>query len=311
VGFTLTARPVLVNRKGMGAWGPAQIANYYVQARQIMENLTNSVLALFELQKRIGTLKGIAARVNMLFDGLKFRAPILQAQIDPANLPMIVEQSHTLKFAHVDIYKPDGVLLLKDLNLEVSPGQRVIITGDNGCGKSSLFRVMCGLWPLVSGTMHRPDPKEVYFLSQVNFVPVGSLREIMIYPMSVAEYTNKGGKDEDLHTILKWAHLSGFMCDGVHPSLDDTLEWNTALSPGQKQRMAFARLLCAHPRFAILDECTNGIAPEIEADLYQRLHSLGMAVFSISHKIELKHHHDYELHFNADAKGSYQWIKLR
>lgn len=311
VGFTLTARPVLTNRKGMGSWGPAQIANYYVQSRQIMENLANSVLALFELQKRIGTLKGIAARVNMLFEGLKFRAPILQDKIDPANPPTIVDQSVSLKFSHVDIYKPDGVLLLKDLNLEVSPGQRVIITGDNGCGKSSLFRVMCGLWPLVAGEMHRPDPKDVYFLSQVNFVPVGSLREVIIYPKSVEEYVASGGNDEDLHQILKWAHLTGFQCDGVHPSLDDVLEWNTALSPGQKQRMAFARLLYARPRFAVLDECTNGISPDIEADLYQRLTSLGMAIFSISHKLELKQHHDFELHFNADSKGSYEWIKLR
>jgi len=110
---------------------------------------------------------------------------------------------------------------------------------------------------------------------------------------------------------LKWAHLEGFKCDGVHPSLDDELEWDTSLSPGQKQRMAFARLLYHNPRYAILDECTNGISPDIEESLYNRCKTLGMAVFSISHKVELKKLHDFELHFNADEAGTWEWIPLQ
>ncbi len=183
-------------------------------------------------------------------------------------------------------------------------------SGDNGCGKSSLFRVLCGLWPQVSGTLHCPKEKDIYFLSQVNFVPVGSLREIIVYPQSVEEFIAAGGTDTDLLQILEWSHLQGFKCDNVIVSLDDVLEWETALSPGQKQRMAFARLLYARPKFAILDECTNGVAPAIEADLYSRLHKLGMAVFSISHKNDLKRFHDYELHFHADAEGGWDWIDL-
>lgn len=313
VGFALTTRPVLINHNGMGSWDEGQIASYYVKARQIMESLSNAVLALFELQKRVGLLKGLSARVGTLFDCLKQRSPLLLEQIEASRLTnpaTVVEDQDVLEFEHVDIYKPDGVLLLKDLNITVAPGVRVIVTGDNGCGKSSLFRVMCGLWPLVAGTLRRPDNRKVYFLSQVNFVPVGSLREVMTYPQSTAEAAAAGCTDEKLQEILEWAHLKGFKCDGVHPALDDVLEWTTALSPGQKQRMAFARLLYARPQFAVLDECTNGIAPKIEADLYNRLSSLGMAIFSISHKIELKKHHDFELHFNADADGTYEWIDL-
>ena len=313
VGFSLIARPVYINFNGMGSWRPGKIASYYVQTRQTLEGLANAVLALFELTKRFGKLSGLSARVDGLFDGLTKRDPILVAETEKCRAngnPPVRIQSDSLKFEHVDIYKPDGVLLLKDLCIEVPQGTRVMITGDNGCGKSSLFRVMCGLWPLVGGTLHAPSPDNVYFLSQVNFVPVGSLREIIIYPDDVSQMKRKGKTDDDLREILKWAHLDGFKCDGVHPSLDDVLEWNTALSPGQKQRMAFARLFFNRPAYAILDECTNGVSPNIEKDLYERCSSLGMAIFSISHKNELKKQHDFELHYNADAEGTYEWIDL-
>lgn len=317
VGFALTARPIYINHNGMGSYSAGQIAKYYVQARQVMESLANAVLALFDLQKRVGKLAGLSARIDALFSGLKQRNPILKNEIEAAvakgNGPTMVEapaDAPMLQFEHVDVYKPDGVLLLNDLNIKVPPGMRVIVTGDNGCGKSSMFRVLCGLWPLVSGTLTRPRQEDVYFLSQVNFVPVGTLREIMIYPENVQTAQAKGTTDADLQRILKWAHLEGFKCDGVHPSLDDELEWDTSLSPGQKQRMAFARLLYHNPRYAILDECTNGISPDIEESLYNRCKTLGMAVFSISHKVELKKLHDFELHFNADEAGTWEWIPL-
>lgn len=158
--------------------------------------------------------------------------------------------------------------------------------------------------------MYRPDAKNIYFLSQVNFVPIGTLREIIIYPQSVESWKEGGGHDSDLQEVMEWAHLTGFKCDNVHPSLDTQLEWDTALSPGQKQRMAFARLFHHRPRYAVLDECTNGIAPAVERDLFERCHKLGMGIFSISHKEGLKAVHDYELHFNADEAGTYTWEKL-
>ena len=317
VGFLLTIRPVLYDHNGMGSWSPAAIASYYVQTRQVMESLAQAVLSLFELQRRVGRLVGITMRVGGLLSGLKKRAPVLAdeaAAMAAAGNPATFDHgASVIQFDRVSVYKPDGVLLVKDLSFTIEAPSRVIVTGDNGCGKSSMFRVLCGLWPLCGGTIHKPDTSKIYFLSQVNFVPVGSLRELIIYPSTVEQWRSRGGRDEHLLEVLGWAHLDSdnFKCDNVYPSLDDVLEWDTALSPGQKQRMAFARLFHHRPRYAVLDECTNGIAPAVERDLFQRCHTLGMGIFSISHKEELKALHDYELHFNADDEGTYEWIDLR
>lgn len=114
-----------------------------------------------------------------------------------------------------------------------------------------------------------------------------------------------------LRQILGWAHLSDLECNSIRPDMDTQMDWTTALSPGQKQRMAFARLLYHKPKYAVLDECTNGISPEVEEDLYRRCSSLDITVFSISHKTELKALHDYELHYNADKEGTYVYQKLQ
>merc|ERR1719373_326365 len=121
---------------------------------------------------------------------------------------------------------------------------------------------------------------------------------------------------------LRWAHVSPqvvkngradlqFTEDGavVRPELDDIRDWQKDLSPGQKQRLAFARLFYHRPSFVGLDECTNGISPDVEHDLYDCCTKLNLAVFSISHKIELKLFHDYELHYAGDLEGSWTWEK--
>merc|ERR1719226_236208 len=132
----------------------------------------------------------------------------------------------------------------------------------------------------------------------------------------------EGRSDQDILMCLRWAHVSPEVLEDdkadlqftengkvVRPQLDDRRDWQKDLSPGQKQRLAFARLFYHRPSFVVLDECTNGISPDVEHDLYDRCLKLNLAVFSISHKIELKLFHDFELHYAGDLQGSWAMRK--
>jgi ABC-type uncharacterized transport system fused permease/ATPase subunit len=313
VGFLLMARPIAYGDFGLDKADAGAIAAHYVASRQIMENLSNAVLALFEVQKKVGNLSGLTMRVYDLLYKLQNSSKIFEEFSElcpsPEHTPTFVDSDH-LKFENVAIYRPDGALLAKNLTFDVPHMRKIIITGPNGCGKSSLFRVLRGLWPLLEGTIHRPKDSDIYFLSQVNFVPRGTLKQLLTYPHSAEKLEELRISDEYLWECLELAHLKGFEAQGVQPQLETILDWDVALSPGQKQRMAFARLLYHRPKYAVLDECTNGISPDVERDLYKRCELLGISVFSISHKEDLKRFHNYELHYIHDKKGSYEWKPL-
>mmetsp|Transcript_60316 Transcript_60316/g.141112 ORF Transcript_60316/g.141112 Transcript_60316/m.141112 type:complete len:693 (+) Transcript_60316:67-2145(+) len=322
IGLVLIARPLRLRPAELPQFTSDQIAQYFTSTWRNMEAMATAIQDLFELTNRIGRLSGFATRVRQLMLGLESRPPVLNEEIAKAQrgpYPPVFKKGPHLKFEHVSVYRPDGTLLVKDLNFTVERGQRVLVTGGNGCGKSSLFRVIRKLWPLVEGTITMPEDKEIYFLTQVNFVPCGSLRDLVIYPQSMEEMKAAGRTDDDVRTCLRWAHVSPQVehdgraqlefNDGgriVKPRLDDVRDWQKDLSPGQKQRLAFARLFYHRPHFVVLDECTNGISPDVEHDLYDRCTRENMAVFSISHKIELKLFHERELRYLGDLEGKWQ-----
>eukprot|EP00929_Paragymnodinium_shiwhaense_P063560 TRINITY_DN31753_c0_g1_i1.p1 TRINITY_DN31753_c0_g1~~TRINITY_DN31753_c0_g1_i1.p1 ORF type:complete len:687 (-),score=143.63 TRINITY_DN31753_c0_g1_i1:488-2548(-) len=314
-------------RAGRDAYPREQVSEYFASTWRNMEALTSAIQELLELRCRVGRLGGFASRVKELMSGLEAPPEVLvdekaAAKTGP-NAPKFKTGIH-LRFEHVSIYKPDGSLLVKDLNFAVERGQRVLITGENGCGKSSLFRVIRKLWPLVEGTITMPADRDIHFITQTDYVPVGTLRELVIYPHSKEQMASRSRNDDDVYDCLRWAHVSPEIVNQggraqleftdrrgvvIRPTLDDVRDWRTDLSPGQRQRIAFARLFYHKPSFVVLDECTNGVSPDVEHDLYDRCSKLGLGIFSIAHKNELKLFHDYELNFKGDAAGSWSVSK--
>jgi ABC-type uncharacterized transport system fused permease/ATPase subunit len=91
-------------------------------------------------------------------------------------------RSDNIIFDKVPILSPNGDVLVEEMSFEIKPNMHLMITGPNGCGKSSLFRILGELWPATGGTVHKPDLSKIFYIPQRPYLPQGTLRDQLIYP---------------------------------------------------------------------------------------------------------------------------------
>ncbi|CAG83740.1 ABC transporter transmembrane region 2-domain-containing protein [Yarrowia lipolytica] len=210
-----------------------------------------------------------------------------------------------VRFEGVPIVAPSAVgsgeLLVRDLNVLIKPGEHILISGPNGCGKSAVARVIGGLWPVYRGLLSRPDISEIGFLPQRAYLSIGSLRDQIIYPDSHADMISKNVTDADLQTILDRVHL------GYLPSREGgwntRKEWKDVFSGGEKQRVMFARILYHRPKFAVIDEGTAAVSSDVEGSLYENCKKDGITLITISHRPSLMKYHKAQLKLGLGNDG--------
>jgi len=119
------------------------------------------------------------------------------------------------------------------MSFEIKPGMHLMITGPNGCGKSSLFRILGELWPVFGGRVHKPSIEKIFYIPQRPYLPVGTLRDQLIYPHTIKDMrAKKNATDEDLQRVLNEVKL-GYLVDR-EGGWDAVNDWNDVLSGGEK-----------------------------------------------------------------------------
>jgi len=332
LGFPILALPFLLKHDDLT---PAEAVNKYKVNDALIQQACRAVGDLIMVYKKVQTLAGYTARVSELLEAIE---PDLNKSVSGRSKskangsasvsvtsqelvhgePTFELSQDLIQFKNVTIQSPDGRLLIKELNLQITLGQNVLVTGPNGAGKTSLFRVLASLWLPSEGKVIRPsflDPdnmealnqrSEIFYVPQKPYLVSGCLRDQILYPLQPT--TEHDGR---ILECLQRVGLSKKLVNESTGGLDISYhDWADVLSGGEKQRVGLARLYFHRPHFAILDEATSAINSDEEGPFYEHLKELGITVFSIAHRLELRRFHSIELNIAGDGKGTYSLTEL-
>ncbi|KAG1446242.1 hypothetical protein G6F56_009637 [Rhizopus delemar] len=300
--YYLLARPVFDPRYATKHMGfdndPTKLMEDYSRNSSYLINLSQAVGRLILTGRDLTRFAGYTSRVAELFDVLsnvregKYKRTMMSNEEGGGGVNKLVDttltegkilvQDGVIIFDHVPIVTPNSDVLVKDLSFKVSTGMNCLISGPNGCGKSSLFRILGDLWPLFGGNVTKPTADKLFYVPQKPYLPLGTFRDQVIYPDTQSEAAAKGYDDEELMRLLDTVHL-GYLVER-EGGWNTVHDWADVLSGGEKQRVAMARLFYHKPQFAILDECTSAVSVDIEALMYEHARKVGITLFTVSHR---------------------------
>jgi vitamin B12/bleomycin/antimicrobial peptide transport system ATP-binding/permease protein len=258
----------------------------------------------------MGSILGGLSFFRNVYDAFaSFRAAIIrldglaESNDRARHLPELATADSTdgsVELDDVEVRTPTGDVLIQPLDLRLERGNGLVITGQSGSGKTTLLRSLGQLWPFTTGTLHRPGgANETMFLSQVPYIPLGDLRAVVSYPATPGEIP-----DEQLQRALVKVSLPHLAI-----RLNEERDWVKVLSPGEQQRVAFARVLLTKPKALFMDEATSALDEGLEYTMYStvRAELPDLIMVSVSHRPSVEQHHDQEL----QLLGGGEWRLIR
>ncbi|XP_032684879.1 ATP-binding cassette sub-family D member 3 [Odontomachus brunneus] len=320
VGFYAISEPFFQEDHPILSGSPAHRFNSYYTYGRMMVRMAEAVGRLILAGRELTRLAGLTARVTevkQVLDDLnagKYERTMLTDNKDNVGFPgggKIIPRDNIIRFDRVPLVTPNGDVLIRELTFEVKSGVNVLVCGPNGCGKSSMFRILGELWPVWSGSVTKPPRGKLFYIPQRPYMTLGTLRDQVIYPHTRAEMQRRGNiNDDDLKKFLDLVQLTHLLdreniSNSEGQGWDAIADWMDVLSGGEKQRIAMARLFYHKPQFAILDECTSAVSVDVEGSMYMYCKKENITLFTVSHRRSLWKHHEYCL--QMDGRGSYEF----
>lgn len=316
-GLVLCAIPVFFRIPGAENLDLGSRTEGFVTNRRLLLSSSDAFGRVMYSYKDLSELAGYTARVALLLETMKdvrqgkFEKALVSSASSEENARILrgrgqVFESEDIQFEDVPIVTPNGDILVRSLSFRIKQGQNLLIVGPNGCGKSSLFRILGGLWPVCGGVVRKPPASEFILIPQRPYLSLGTLRDQVIYPHSKEQMEHRGVTDSDLFNILSVVQIDGIV--EREGGWDSTREWRDALSGGDQQKIAWVRLFYHHPKYAILDEATSLVPPEMEGMMMEHASRLGITLLTVSHRPSLWKYHAMILHY--DGQGGYVFTKL-
>ncbi|KAN0100868.1 ABC transporter transmembrane region 2 domain containing protein [Tylopilus felleus] len=316
-GLVVCAIPVFFKLPGLSNNDLGSRTEGFVTNRRLLLSSSDAMGRVMYSYKDLAELAGYTARVSLLLDTMsdvrngKFQKNLVASALEGENSNIMngrgeVFEGEDIQFENVPIVTPNGDVLLKSLTFNVKPGEHLLIVGPNGSGKSSLFRILGGLWPVYGGTVRKPPASDFILIPQRPYLSLGTLRDQVIYPHSREQMKARGISDDDLLGILAVVGMDSVV--EREGGWGVTREWREALSGGDQQKIAWARLFYHKPKYAILDEATSLVPPDMEGKMMEEATALSITLLTVSHRPSLWKYHSTILQF--DGQGGYVFTQL-
>jgi putative ATP-binding cassette transporter len=202
-----------------------------------------------------------------------------------------------IRLKDVQVALSDGTVVVDDADVTVQLGERVLVAGESGTGKSTLVRAIAGLWPWGEGEIELKAGAKLFLMPQKPYIPLGTLRRATTYPQAPEEIDEQ--EVADTLEMVGLGHL-------VEKLDDEESAWDRTLSGGEQQRLAFARLFLHKPDIVVMDEATSALDPESQAMLMEKLAEKlpKTAIISVGHRPELEAFHERKVNLVRREGGA-------
>jgi len=260
-----------------------------MQVATAFGRVQESLSYFVDMYAQIASWQAVVTRLT----GFGLHMQTVTAEKPQINLNRTVGTTPEIDMNDMEVDLPNGGPIVQKLNIKLEPGTNVIIKGASGSGKSTLLRSLAGIWPYVKGGLTMPALNKVMFIPQKPYLPLGTLRDSVLYPGT------KTKTDEELITLMNLCHI-GYLSK----YLNEEADWSHVFSVGEQQRLAFVRALIYEPEWLFMDESTSALDEATEAAVYAVVEEQlkNTTIVSVGHRSTLNKFHQLELFLDKEAK---------